>query len=588
MIDINNLSDRQLSELNSFGNLFSYRHTKHSRAYLSCDYDITFVNKGNQAGGTALIGYGYVLRILGWHPIPMKNMVYFECPASINYRETMRVDPDAQDVNPGRQWSPKQYYSTMENKVCPCCDGEITKHERLNKIYRFASQNKPESKNNQAGEARDSSGEIKNTQYPEFTYWLPPFLLKKDITSRECVQFIWDIYGGDDIMIEYVGYNQQTQSVAGHKRASVWLDELAPERFYDEQPPRLMIEDGDINISYTPTKDNPISYYYDRIYEKAKVYYKSKEIRRYYEMRHKIKYPEIEFTNSPESVAVIQMATDDNPMLSRMAIDKKYAAMNTEDQHDVDMRRYGIFAAVTGKIYKQFSPRVHVVDSNSIEIPEGWTYFRSEDYHPTTDICIVWVALSPTNEMFIYQEMTIDPEMNTTLIKCERIRDMSGNRKYAMNVIDPFAAINQPNTGRSVLDDMNHYFREFKNQGLCSGGHWESANTKNKVFKSDTIRGREQLRLRMYNSLLCEKPFNNRVEKDGLVRRLPTVWVLDNCRQVISSLKKWRMENGKPSNDWSHYCTAIEFLLKDVRFEPRIRSTAHRKPVVHNKYFTRR
>jgi hypothetical protein len=593
MIDIDNLTNRQKSELNSFGNLFSYKHTMHSRAFLSADYDIVFVSKGNQAGGTAVIAYGYVLRVLGWHPIPRKNMVYYECPVAIKYTNGQKEDVDVDGWPEGLYWSPKQYHQYMKDKPCPCCGGEITKHERKHKIYRFGSQNVPETKNNPKGmDANDASGEIRNTQYPEFMHWLPKFLIKKDITHRERVTYLHDIYGGSDILIEYVGYNQQTQALAGHKRTGVWLDELAPERFYDEQLPRLMYEDGDINISYTPTVDNAISYYFDRVYDRAKVYYKSPSMREYYLKKQKIDYPEIEFTDSKESIAVIQMSTYDNPMMGKDQINKKVSAYGDEDPTLIDMRLYGIFAAVTGKIYKQFVPRVHIIKEDEYfpnGLPDGWTFFRSEDYHQSSDLAVVWVALSPQNEMFVWDELTIDPEQNTTLVVCEAIVAKSGSKKkYAMNLVDPLAAIKQSNTARSVIQDMNSYFKEFKKEGLCTGGVWESANTRSTASKTvHNIRGREQLRLRLFNSSLCKVPFNNLHEDKGLMKRLPTMWVLNNCTQVGRSLKSWRIENGKETEAWSHFCTALEFLLKDIRFTPRNQTPLKRKTASQVGYFNR-
>ncbi len=519
-------------------------------------------------------------------------MTYFECEAAIKYTEGRMKDVDTEGWLEGTYWSPKKYFEEMVGKSCPCCGGEITKHERQHKIYRFCSQNLPETKMNAGGDVNDASSETRNTQYPEFTHWLPPFLLKKDITHRERVQYIHDIYGGKDILIEYAGYNQQTQSLAGHKRTGAWLDELAPEKFYDEQIPRLMYEDGDINISYTPTIDNAISYYFDRVYDRAKVYYKSPSMRKYYKEKQNLVYPELEYTNSEESIAVIQMSTYDNPRLSRDVIDKKASALGDEDPMLTDMRIYGIFAAVTGKIYKQFMPSTHVISSNqyfSEGIPDGWTHFRSEDWHQATPLANVWVSLSPTNEMFVWAEMNLNPERNTTLAVCEAIAKVSGSTKrFSMNLIDPLAATNQSNTGRSVIDDMNHYFREFRNEGICTGGHWESANTKSTASKAlHNIRGREQLKLRMYNSSLCNTPFNNKIERDGLVKRLPTVWVLDNCHQVSKSLRSWRVENGKETVSWSHFCTALEFLLKDIRFSPRKAVSGGRKPVKHGNFFTK-
>ena len=582
------LTNKQKKEANDFANLYAYQHTKHSDAFFNADYDMIFVNKGNQAGGTAVIAYNFVLRILGWHPVPRKNMVYFKCDSASIYEDKLKKNMDTEGVERGHYFSPKEYFSNLEGKPCPHCNTEIHKHERIHKIYRFASQNLPVEKSKSNEDSSERSSETKNTQYPEFTRWLPSFLLKKDITARRQVQIIRDPYGGDDITIEYVSYNQSTQSVAGHKRTALWLDELAPEPFYDEQPARLLIEDGDTCISYTPTEDNAIGYYFDRIYERAKVYYKSKAIREYYLREHKTKFPEIEFTNSKESIAVIQMATDDNPLLTKEIIDRKYAGF--DDRQLVDMRRYGIFAAVTGKIYKQFVPRIHIRKGSDVfpdGIPKTGTFFRSEDWHPTTKLAIIFVYLSPYDEAFVYAELNPDPERDNTLSICKMIADVSGpTRKFGMNLIDPLASIKQSNTTRSVVDDMNHYFNQMKKNEECTGGWWESANTKSTVSKTDhNLRGRDEIRRRLANAALCERPFNNKIHQSGLEKRLPTLWVLNDCPLVADSLKQWRLEKGKPTVKWSHFCTALEFLMKDVRFSPRKQLAKKPRDYIHKRYY---
>lgn len=592
-MNVADLNSDEKKELDHFANLYSYRHTKHSAAFFSFGHDIVFVSKGNQAGGTGLIAFGYVYRILGWHPIPEKNVVYFECPKAIEYKEKQRAGEETEGISKGLVWSPKYYYKNMHGKKCPCCDGNIEKHERLYKVYRFASQNLPESKTPKPGQTKiESSQEVKNTQYPEFTHWLPDFLLKRDITAREPVQYIYDLYGGKDITIEYVSYNQQTQSVAGHKRTGLWLDELAPEKFYDEQPARLMLEDGDINISYTPTVDNSISYYFDRIYERAQVFYRTKAWRDHYKKRFDISYPEIEKAESKESIAVVQMATDDNPLLSTDVINKKYAALGEDDPQIIDMRRYGIFAAVTGKIYKKFSSRIHVIDPGRYEeirhgCPYFWRFYRSEDYHQSDPLAFIFVSMSPQNEVFCWGELEIDPEQYNTEQVCDQVAEMSGKEiKYIMNVVDPLAATKQSNTGRSVVQDMNRYFKYLKNDEICTGGCWESANTRTVTSKSiHNIRGREQIKLRLHNSILCKEPFNNRVIKNGVARYLPTIWFFKDCTKMIASIKKWRREGGKETKKWSHFCTALEFLAKDVRFTPGVLVKKDKKPIKQNSYF---
>ena len=582
------LTNKQKKEANDFANLYAYKHTPHSAAFFNADYDIIFVCKGNQAGGTAVIAYGYVLRILGWHPVPKKNMVYFECQKARDYNDRLRAKEDMEGYEDGHYFSPKVYFENHKDKPCPYCGTEILRHERVNKIYRFASQSLPMEKSTSTGDESDRSGEVKNTQYPEFTRWLPPFLLRKDITARRQVQVIRDPYGGNDIIIEYVSYAQPPQRVAGFKRTATWLDELAPEPFYDEQPARLMVEDGDTCISYTPTVDNAISYYYDRVFERAKVYYRSKAMRDYYKRKHNINYPEVEFTDSKESIAVVQMATDDNPTLITDVITKKYAGL--DDEQLIDMRRYGIFAAVTGKIYKQFTPKIHVVRCSKVfpdGIPNDWVFFRSVDWHPTTKLAIIFVALSPYNEAFVYAELNPDPERYNTLSVCKMIVDVSGEtRKFGMNLIDPLASIKQSNTTKSVIDDMNYYFKQMAKNEECTGGWWESANTKSTASKTDhNLRGRDEVRRRLGNALLCREPFNNQITESGLFKRLPTLWVLNDCPLVVDSLKGWRIEKSKPTVRWSHFCTALEFLMKDIRFAPRSQVARKPRKYIHKKYY---
>ena len=398
MIDINSLTNREIREANDFVNFHSYIHTGHSNAFFSADYKIIFVDKGNQAGGTGLIAYNYVLRILGWHPVPKKNMLYFECATAVcREKAAMEKLAEAEDMPEGHFFSPMQYFKELQDKPCPHCGEEILRHERRIKVMRFCSQTLPESTTNTNKQNKDSTIiEVKNTQYPEFTYWLPAFLLKDDIKTRRQSQIIRDPYGGSDIIVEYVSYNQTTQSVAGQKITFAWLDERAPEGFYDEQFPRLLLEDGDVCISYTPTEDNDVGYYYDRVFERAKVFYRSNTMLDFYKREYNQDLKQIEFTDSKESIAVIMMATDDNPLLTKERVDNMYVGY--DDPVLINMRRYGQFAAVSGRIYKSFDMRTHFIRKSKYfpnGIPVGWTFFRSEDWHDTTPLANIFVAMSP-------------------------------------------------------------------------------------------------------------------------------------------------------------------------------------------------
>lgn len=197
-------------------------------------------------------------------------------------------------------------------------------------------------------------------------------------------------------------------------------------------------------------------------------------------------------------------------------------------------------------------------------IPESWLRVRAIDYHEHVKWAVLFVALSQYNEMFVYDYLNIDPERNTTSVIANQIKDKSGYDKFGMNLIDPLANKTQTNTGTSVVGDLNHIFRVFKHEGLCSGGVWEGWDTKSTL-------GRDRLRERIINSETCREPFNNEQVENGQKKRLPTIWVFNHCKPVADSLHKWRLDKtGKPEQAWSHFCTALEAILKDERFRPRV------------------
>src|SRR3989337_4215906 len=139
-IDQSKLTQTDIKVLNDWAGFLSFKPNFITWALQQCNTKITFVDKGNQGGGTACIVYDCILRMLGKHPIEWKNM-----------RPNVPI-----------------------------------------RTFRFASETLP---NDPEGE-----GEVKNTLYPALKKWLPPSLIKKDITARRSAMTIRDIQGGPDII----------------------------------------------------------------------------------------------------------------------------------------------------------------------------------------------------------------------------------------------------------------------------------------------------------------------------------------------------------------------------------------------------
>ena len=584
--------------INQMANYGSFHKTWAFERYVRLNYKIIGLFTGNQSMKTASTAYQYVMRIFGTHPVAKRNVLYLECQGRaklaqftydpIEYRSVLKGFLDVHKSKDSATWRVDKYPKEM---VCPECGDKIVLHKRKSRIFRFASQTLPTEKEDLGGDTAQSA-EINNTQYPEFKKWLPKFLIKKDITVRNPAIIINDPLAGKwfgdqqhlgaDIVVEFQSYVQAVQAGAGVQRMSCWCDEEPPFDFFEEQFPRLLVEDGDIIVSVTPA--NGMTWTYDDIFEKAALYIRTPVICEYY-IRDEgwDECSTYEVTDSDKDIAVIQAATDDNPTLSPDVIEDSYKNTPDPDGTIVATRRYGIFKQATGRIFKDFRYNLHVIDLNKYGItPETlteWIKGRSFDFHPANPHAIVWVAISPTNEAFVYGEWNPSPSTWVTSRLCEELGLRSGFDKFVCNLIDPLANTVNTNTGLKTIEEMNDCFRKLKMRGICGGAYWEPFATKGEV-------GRDKIKERLQNAVKCKTPFNNAYIQDGIEMFHPTIWIDRSCQFTANSMRHWRLETWvsnkqltvkdkkeTPAQKWSHFCTALEGLFKDPRFKAKRKRT---------------
>lgn len=552
------MTNEDIVQLNNFEGFLSFKPTWAFQKYIRCPHQKIGLFTGNQSMKTASTAYQYVLRILSMHPVIKKNVTYWECEDGHVFSAT-----------------------TKGGEECTC-GKELKKHQRSSKVFRFCSETLP----GQSANIDDAgvSAEVRNTQYPEFKKWLPPHLIKKDITVRNPSMIITDPYDERDIMVDFVGYKQGASATAGVQRLSVWCDEEPPLDFYEEQLPRLMKENGDFILTLTPA--NYITWTYDELFEKASVFYRTKAICDYLETKD-YRPEQVEHTDSNFDLAVIQAATDDNPTLDPKAIE---ALLGSIDDPDVlAIRRYGIFKQISGRIFKDFEYKVHYIDAEKYfpdGIPHNWTHARGIDFHPQTPWGCGMMSLSPENEAFIWGEMNPSPEKLTTREISREFARMGKDYKFTLNLVDPFAdATKKDNI--TVRDDLNNAFRELKKNNVGAGAYWDTWDTKGE-------KGRDSIRERLKNAKQVKQPFDNKV--DG--QYTPTIWVLNTCPQMAKSLKQWRWEEyktanikhtkeapNKPEQKWSHLPMVIEAIFKERAFRTRQKTGKRRSAP---SYFQRR
>ena len=347
-------------------------------------------------------------------------------------------------------------------------------------------------------------------------------------------------------------------------------DEEPPYPFWSEQLPRLLAADGWVMLALTPA--NYISWTYSELFERASAYYRSETIAKRFGLK------KVEIVKEDNAIAVIQAATDDNATLRPDVVERLFESYDDEDV--VAIRRYGIFKQVSGRIFKDFS-KIHIIEEQEY-FPEGinpeWFHARGCDYHGRNPWAIGWAALSDNDEMFVYDEMAPSPEKFTTDAIARAVAENSGDYRYKLNLVDPLIKSangkDSPRPEWSVLDDFNGAFSRLRQAGVGTGGLWEVWDTKSE-------RGRDAVKVRLKNSIICGKPFNNIQYKEGARVVLPTIWFFSKCKNFTNSLRGWAysewsntgMNHSKEAKDApeqknSHFCMVLEGLLKDARFRP--------------------
>jgi len=143
--------------------------------------------------------------------------------------------------------------------------------------------------------------------------------------------------------------------------------------------------------------------------------------------------------------------------------------------------------------------------------------------------------------------------------------------KFQLDLADPLIKATKLGN-KTVLDDLNDTFLEMKHENLCTGGYFESWDTKGE-------KGRDEIRKRLKNSKKVGRPFNNVILEKGQKIYLPTIWILSGCKLTAQSMKQWRWaeytdmktaairgDKNTPEQKFSHMNMVWEAIFKDPRF----------------------
>ncbi|MEW6016477.1 MAG: phage terminase large subunit [Pseudomonadota bacterium] len=155
------------------------------------------------------------------------------------------------------------------------------------------------------------------------------------------------------------------------------------------------------------------------------------------------------FVNRPEAdYEFIPVSTRDNPYLPE---DYLPTLLSKYPEAWVKRMVDGSFDVFEGQVYPDYDPRIHRIPQR--EIPDTWPRYRAIDHGYRNPTAVLWAALSPEDELVVYDEHYESGQLVSHHAAIVKAR--SGERLYAASVCDPSMAAKSPIDGRSVLDEYS-------------------------------------------------------------------------------------------------------------------------------------
>jgi len=154
---------------------------------------------------------------------------------------------------------------------------------------------------------------------------------------------------------------------------------------------------------------------------------------------------------------VVSGSTYDNPYLSREEIEEFEFLLSDDEKA---CRIHGLPLSMSGMVYKSFDYDKHVLQDSAIgwddfnTPPKNWPIYVSIDPHPQTPHAVIFIAVSPHDQKFIFDELFVHCTIETL---SEYIKEKTIDRGYTLaNPVkcDPMAWIPDPITGSCIADEF--------------------------------------------------------------------------------------------------------------------------------------
>lgn len=316
---------------------------------------------------------------------------------------------------------------------------------------------------------------------PFFEEWLDMELVQRKLRNPMSIPIKWWLKNGS--VFDILTHEQSTEQFEGWKGHIAWFDEPPPRDKYVATLRGLVDFQGRNWMTLTPLTQPWI---YDDIY-----------------------------TATDPNISVVTTDIRDNTHLSEQAIAQFESSLTEEEK---EARIHGRFLHLSGLVYKEFDPNVHVV--THVPIKDNWTRYCAIDPHERKATAVLWLAVDEKDNHWIYDELSLkdmDIEQIAMAIKVQE----GEFGKPRVRLIDPHADKD------NVVAGGFNFRKELMRHGIfCERGN------------SDTMLGKARIRQALtprYSSVLK--------------RNVPQLRISHLCRNVIHEFQHYIWDDYKRNKD---------------------------------------
>ena len=159
-----------------------------------------------------------------------------------------------------------------------------------------------------------------------------------------------------------------------------------------------------------------------------------------------------------------------------------------------------------GAAFTEFNRDIHVVDP--YDIPNNWVKFRACDYGYGSKSAVVWIAVSPSEQLVVYRELYVSKVLATDLADMV-LEAEAGDGNIRYGVLDSSLWHKRGDTGPSLAEQM-----------IVRGCRWRPSDRS----KGSRVAGKNEIHRRLQVDEFTEEPrlvfFNNCT---NIVAQLPSI-----------------------------------------------------------------